>query len=517
MTTAVALRLPRPLEHQLPILNDPCTRKLWRAGRRTGKSVAGRIAAIRGHGPKGPDGKRLLPGMLDGANIAWLTKTYKQSKVVWRKLLKAFRPLEGIAVKIDREDRRIETLGGIGAITVWSGHTRDAIDNLRGDAYDGILLDEAAYMDLEYALNDVAEPAMLDHGGWVFVFSSPNAAWDGNEQRVAPSYFNRLCAAILAGKEALWKHWHNRTEDNPKLDKEALQRLRDRLGPDSPTAQQELDGSLIAGGLLALRIDRDTVRIPKRAIPRHWTFFGAFDWGYNHPYSFGLFACNEDGAVLLVDSVSDRLKVPSVIATQVSALLERYGLTFASLSYTVAGHDCWHDIKARGENAPTIAEQVYLSHGWALMKASISRVTGLNNVRAYLAGNRFRVFDTPSNNNVLLCLEGRITDPKHPEDVLKQDANQDGQGGDDDYDMVRYGLASRPIAGTAVEVKARSEDRDRSSIVGKRLQVEPDLDRNRDQTWRQFDRQEQAKRVQHQEPVGAFRMPRRDQVRTVKL
>lgn len=454
MTTAVALKLPRPLEHQIPVLNDPSARKLWRAGRRTGKSVAGRIAAIRGHGPKQPDGTRLLKGMLAGANVAWLTKTYKQSKVVWRKLLKAFRPLEGIAVTIDREDKRIEAIGGNGAITVWSGHTRDAIDNLRGDAYDGVLLDEAAYIDLEYALNDVVEPALLDHGGWVFVFSSPNGGWDGNEPRVAPSYFNRLTSLILAGKEALWRHWHNRTEDNPKLNREALQRLRERLGPDSPTAQQELDASLVAGGLLALTIDREKVLIPAmETIPKHWTVFGAFDWGYNHPWSFGLYAADEDGTIALVDSTSGRRQVPSVIAAQVGALLERHGLTFPRLRYTVAGHDCWHDIKARGERTPTIAEQVANTHGWRLKKASISRVTGLNNMRAYVASDRFTVCDTPTNRDVLLCLETRITDPKHPEDVLKQDANQDGQGGDDAYDQVRYGLASRPMIAPAIVVE----------------------------------------------------------------
>lgn len=440
----VALRLPTPLAHQAPILNDPNPRKLWRAGRRTGKSVAGRIAAIRGHGPKAGDGRRVLPGMLAGANVAWLTKTYKQSKVVWRKLLRTFRPLEGVVVKIDREDKRIEQLHGAGAITVWSGHTRDAIDNLRGDAYDGVLLDEAAYMDLEYALNDVVEPALLDHGGWVFVFSSPNAAWDGNEQRVAPSFFNRLCALIMAGKERLWRHWHNRTEDNPKLDTAALQELRGRLGENSPTAQQELDAALLAGGLLALQVDRDKVLTQPTPIPAHWRFFGAFDWGYNHPYSFGLFATSEDGVVHLVDSVSSRGEVPTAIGSRVKGVLERHGLGFRDLAYTAAGHDCWYDIKARGEQMPTVAEQL-AALGWELTKASISRVTGLNNLRSYLAAGRFKVHETPSNLDALLCLETRITDPKHPEDVLKQDANQDGKGGDDPYDMVRYGLASRPI------------------------------------------------------------------------
>lgn len=446
--TQVRLRLPKPLPHQVPILNDPAQRKMWRAGRRTGKSVAGRIAAIRGHGPKRADGTRALPGMLGGGNIAWLTKTYKQSKVVWRKLLKSFRPLEGIAVRIDREDKRIEALDGRGAITVWSGHTRDAIDNLRGDAYDGVLLDEAAYVDLEYGLNDVVEPALLDHGGWVFVFSSPNAGWDGNEARQAPSYFNRLCSAIMAGKEPLWRHWHNRTDDNPKIDPVKLQQYRDRMGPNSPTIAQEVDAALVAGGLLALTVDRDKVLVGAFEVPKHWRWFAAFDWGFNHPYSFGLYATSEDGVVHLVDAVSGRQQVPVVIASAVSAVLERQGLSFRDLRYTVAGHDCWHDHKARGERTPTIAEQVQTSHGWRLRRASISRVTGLNNMRAYLASDRFRVMDTPGNRDVLLCLETRISDPKHPEDVLKQDANQDGFGGDDHYDMARYGLASRPLVAT---------------------------------------------------------------------
>lgn len=496
MSTTVALHLPRPLPHQAPILNDPSPRKLWRAGRRTGKSVAGRIAAIRGHGPKRPDGKRTLPGMLDGANVAWLTKTYKQSKVVWRKLLKAFRPLEGIAVKIDREDRRIETIDGQGAITVWSGHTRDAIDNLRGDAYNGVLLDEAAYVDLEYALNDVVEPALLDHGGWVFVFSSPNAAWDGNEQRVAPSYFNRLCGEILAGVEKLWKHWHNRTEDNPRLDREALAKLRERLGPNSPTAQQELDASLIAGGLLALTIDRARVLVEPQPIPAHWPIFLAFDWGYNHPYSVGLYAVSEDGHIQRVDGVSDRQQVPTEIATAVSAMLERHGRSFADVSYTVAGHDCWHDHKARGERTPTIAEQM-AKRGWYLTKASISRVTGLNNMRAYLAADRFTMQDRPNNRDAVLCLETRISDPKHPEDVLKQDADQDGKGGDDFYDEVRYGLASRPMhAILPVAPLEKQEDRARPyDYATQRLAPKPDP------------RREVEPRTERH--TAGFRMPRR--------
>ena len=33
-----------------------------------------------------------------------------------------------------------------------------------------------------------------------------------------------------------------------------------------------------------------------------------------------------------------------------------------------------------------------------------------------------------------------VHNPKNPEDVLKVDADEDGQGGDDAYDSLRYGL-----------------------------------------------------------------------------
>lgn len=457
MTAVAALRLPRPLPHQHAVLSDPSRRKVWRAGRRTGKSVAGRVAGIRGHGPKGPDGRRTLRGMLDGANIAWLTKTYKQSKVVWRKLMKAFRSIEGSVVRIDRETRRIEMLGNAGALTVWSGHTRDAIDNLRGDGYDGFLLDEAAYIDAEYAINDVVEPALLDTGGWVFVFSSPNAGWDGNEARLTPSFFNRLCHNIDIGEERLWRQWHNATEDNPRIDRENLRLLRERYGADSPTAQQELDALLVAGGLLAFVVQRARLEVAAFKVPEHWTYFAAFDWGYNHPFSLGLFTVSEDGVVYLVDRLTSRRKAPSEIVEAARAFLEKHGLTFKQLRYTVAGHDCWQDHKARGERTPTIAEQC-AQRGWVLQRANIARIAGANNLRQYLTDDRFKAVTSVLTSRgemptqamaVVGCLETRINDPDNPEDVLKQDADQDGRGGDDDYDMLRYGLASRPLRAKA--------------------------------------------------------------------
>jgi hypothetical protein len=45
---------------------------------------------------------------------------------------------------------------------------------------------------------------------------------------------------------------------------------------------------------------------------------------------------------------------------------------------------------------------------------------------------------------VYSTLSEMIFDQNNPEDVLKVDADENGTGGDDSYDMVRYGLMSRP-------------------------------------------------------------------------
>lgn len=192
-------------------------------------------------------------------------------------------------------------------------------------------------------------------------------------------------------------------------------------------------------------------------IPKHWTMFGSFDWGYNHPFAFGLFAADEDGNVYLVDSVHGRRLQPDQIAHRIVESVPGYDVR--NLSQIAAGHDCWADRKARGELVPTIAEQFY-EIGLTLHRANISRISGVQNLRRYLTYKtpdgeefepRFRIFKTPANMRVFDCLETRVADPDNIEDILKTDANDNGEGGDDFYDMVRYGLASRPLNATPVQ------------------------------------------------------------------
>lgn len=234
-----------------------------------------------------------------------------------------------------------------------------------------------------------------------------------------------------------------RVEDNQILldrDPGYLKRLESL---PEPLRSQLRDGDWDAGTGMALEIRRDKHLVPKmESVPSHWQVWHSYDWGYNHPAVWCSFTADEDGNVYLVDSLHMRHRIDSEQAEAVVQHLRDNEIPYGVACPVHAGHDAWNEYKARLERAPTTAE-VFASAGLNLVKANISRVSGLRNMREYLGSGRFRICDTPSNRQVFQCLESIPSDPDNPEDALKMDADEYGYGGDDSYDSVRYGLAAR--------------------------------------------------------------------------
>lgn len=234
-------------------------------------------------------------------------------------------------------------------------------------------------------------------------------------------------------------------------------------------------GDWAAGGGLAFPelAEKPRYFVEPSRIPAHWKVWGAFDWGYNHPWRFGLYAHDADGWVLKLDTAGGRQMQPPTIAERMQACLDRAGIAKERLSFVAAGHDLWADVRARSENVPTLAEQ-FAALRWPMTKANISRIAGVQNMRRYFAPApngvpRFRWVDTPGNRGNYEVVASRIADPDEVEDVLKIDADGSGQGGDDDYDETRYGLAARPL-----RTRAPGDHlRDTSGIQGSDPSVRP--------------------------------------------
>lgn len=224
--------------------------------------------------------------------------------------------------------------------------------------------------------------------------------------------------------------------------------------------EQLLFGNWDAGYGAALdELDEDVHFCRPFRLPEYWVRFGAMDWGFSHPWVFGYFAVNEDGTVFVVDTVRGRRHLPHDIFGRIVNRFSNHewgaDVFHREYRYTVAGHDVNAKVRARGENTPSIAEQ-FGEMGLTLTLANIDRAQGLNNLRHYIAWKGLgpngehdepavRFFDTPGNRWLVEQLQGMTVDEDDMEDVLKVDADPvTGEGGDDGYDMLRYGMASRP-------------------------------------------------------------------------
>ena len=161
------LVLPEPVGKQVEWLNSPASRKLLRVGRRGMKTRFAFIASLLGHGPGWEDGTPEHRGVLQGGDVVWCSPTYGNlTTVLWREeIVPRMEHLPWI--KLDKQLHDVNVTG-VGALLLRSGD-REAIDAVRGVGKRllGVIIDEAAWLDLRGALQDVILPALLDNGGWL--------------------------------------------------------------------------------------------------------------------------------------------------------------------------------------------------------------------------------------------------------------------------------------------------------------------------------------------------------------
>jgi hypothetical protein len=458
MTATAELVLPEPVGLQYDWLDSSASKKVLRVGRRGSKTRFAFFASLMGHGPGWEDDAPRFPGVLQGWDVIWFAQTYTNlSTVLWHEeIVPRMQGLPYVELNTTKHD---VTFTGLGSLMLRSADA-EAIKSVRGAGkrLRGVIVDEAAWLALRSALLDIILPALLDNDGWLILMSTTNAGQDGgyDDQGApqVPSYFNVICEEIRSGKRGPdWAEFYGTAYDNPTLNPVAIDALIAEYPPDSPKLKQEVFAELLAAGIgLALpELDAKTHVVRRFPIPSHWTQWGAFDWGFNHPWVFGWYACDEDGNVVKVDTLWGREDLPDVIGSTIARAVPVTRERFV----VHAGPDIFMKKGAAvGFQGPTIAEALG-RHGLKLIAANNSRVLGLNNLRAYAHVNektkapRFTLMETEGNTRCLAQLQSMQIDPKDLEDALKVDADAAGRGGDDSYDETRYGLMARPLTSTA--------------------------------------------------------------------
>lgn len=166
---------------------------------------------------------------------------------------------------------------------------------------------------------------------------------------------------------------------------------------------------------------------------RYWM---SKDYGFNH-WDVTYLAGESDGIVYVIDELAVRKTLAPTIAARIKSMLSRHALYLYDISAFPAGHD----IFAQRGTGETIAEQ-YQKYDIILDRAKLDRINGASAILTRFGDEEHGIAPTvkihPRCVRLIENIPSMQHDPNRPEDVLKVNADEEGQGGDDFYDAFRY-------------------------------------------------------------------------------
>jgi len=145
------IRLPYPHSGQILVRNEAKRFNWLSAGRRWRKTTLTMAIAVE--------------SAAKGKTIIWGAPTYDQVRIGFSETIKA---ANGVA---DFNLTRMEAVFPNNGRIIY--RSLDKANNVRGHTADGVVMDEAAYVDKE-AWNKVLRPMLIDTGGWSWAIGSPN-------------------------------------------------------------------------------------------------------------------------------------------------------------------------------------------------------------------------------------------------------------------------------------------------------------------------------------------------------
>jgi len=308
--------------------------------------------------------------------------------------------------------------------------------------------DIASYLGLEYDVIAVEEYTLLSFDKKRKLRGSLRTAKDGWRAREYSStnpggvghawYKNEFIKPWQAGTEAETRFIFATYRDNAYLKPEYVRWLNGLTGW---LGRAWRDGDWeIAAGQFFTPWQRAVHVIEPFRVPLDWTWWAAMDHGFVHPTSVHLLARDGDGMTYVVDEHHQAGWLVERHAAAIHAMLSRNDIQYQRLERFVAGSDVF----ARHGNSETSIAQQYERLGLKLTSANSDRINGAGQLLSLLGdpdngiAPRIKIFNRCG--HLIECVPMLQHSPRYPEDVLKVNANEEGLGGDDAYDSVRYGL-----------------------------------------------------------------------------
>ncbi len=170
--------------------------------------------------------------------------------------------------------------------------------------------------------------------------------------------------------------------------------------------------------------------------------FQEADYGFAH-YTVALLGCRDgDGNTFVVDEHAERLWLPQRHSSGIPAMLTRHVMQIEDLRRFSAGANVF----SRQGVGSTVAQQ-YERQGIRLRPANMDRLNGWAEMMQRFGDVESGILATlyiPQRCKLLVeTIPALQHDPNRPEDVLKVDADEEGVGGDDYADCLRYLVTTR--------------------------------------------------------------------------
>ena len=322
------------------------------------------------------------------------------------------------------------------------GHYNDErdIDKYMGIEYDVINLGEATQLPFS-RVQGIRGCLRTSKPNW-----RPRMYLDTNPGGVGHRWYRGMfIVPWLEKRETTTRHVQVTVDDNKFVDSEYKSTLQSYTGW---MRKAYLDGDWdIAAGQYFTTFRREVNVVEDFDDSRAVEWFAALDYGFAH-YTVVLLGCRDgDGNIFIVDEHAERLWLPQRHAAAVKAMLARHKIgerkmSVEDLKRFVAGADVF----SRQSDGTTIAAQ-YSKLGIALRCANTDRVNGWAEILTRFGdvegGIRPTLFIHKRCGRLLETLPALQHDPNRPEDVLKIDADEDGIGGDDCADALRYLVATK--------------------------------------------------------------------------
>lgn len=321
-----------------------------------------------------------------------------------------------------------------------------------------------AYLGIEYDVVVLEEATLIGLGTYLMILTccrSSNPDWrpriytTTNPGGIGHSWYKkRFIEPYMAGKELDTRFIPATVDDNRFLNDNYVKTLDAQTGWRK-RAWRHGDWEIAAGQYFSAFSERHHIvdAVDERRA-RKW--FGCFDYGFTHYTCCMIGFWDGDGEAWLVDEHFQRKQLVPTHANAIKSMIGRHQvfhtaqlgrlearpLTLDDLDYFVAGTD----IFSKKQDGKSVGDD-YREHGIKMKAANTDRIGGAATLLKLMGDPDNKDNPQPSRlhihrrcQNFIEQLTAAQHDPKHPEDTLKVDCDEDGNGGDDAYDCGRYGL-----------------------------------------------------------------------------